>query len=98
MPTIANLASNCMTAYDSLLRLKQKRGDDATEVENDLFRFRLWVHNNTVLSQDRDSMDYRLRRAKVPHSVITDLLEELLQSVFRLSSHLLDRKRSNVHI
>jgi hypothetical protein len=87
-----------MIAFDRLLRLKQDRGDEATEVENDLFRFRLWAHNNAVLSQERDSMDYRLRRATVPHSVITDLLEELLQAVLRPSSHLLNRKRSDFYI
>lgn len=93
MSAIANLARDCMTAYEKLLRFKQDRGDEATEVENDLFQFRLWAHNNAVLSQERYSMDHRLRRATVPHSVMTDLLKELLQAILRLSFHLFQSQK-----
>jgi hypothetical protein len=52
------------------------------ELENDLFRFTLWADHYSATSSGRDSLDWRLRKSSVTHSVVLDLLEDLAQAIF----------------
>jgi hypothetical protein len=52
------------------------------ELENDLFRFTLWADHYSATSSGQDSLDWRLRKSSVTHSVVLDLLEDLAQAIF----------------
>lgn len=82
MTSISSRAAECSIAFESLVQSRVDQPDELIEVENHLFRFRLWAHNNSVLSQGRDSMDWSLRRAPVPRSIVIDSLDDLLQAIF----------------
>ncbi|KAJ5707613.1 hypothetical protein N7488_007414 [Penicillium malachiteum] len=56
-------------------------GLEVEEIENQMFRFNLWIFNNYVFESPRASMDWRLRNAPLLLSTMEDLLEDLNTSL-----------------
>jgi hypothetical protein len=61
---------------------------DPVKVENHVFRFRLWIDHNAAISTGRDSLDWRLRKSSVTHSVVLDILEDFSDAISGTCSHL----------
>lgn len=82
MASISVLAKECSALFTRWFNSKSLNpGDELAEVENHLFRFNLWAENNAAFSESRDSLDWRLRKTSVPHSVIVDLLKALSKEI-----------------
>jgi len=75
--SISTLAKRCSELLARWLDSVSTLPDQVLQVENLLFRFKLWAENNSAFSEGRDSLDWRLRKASLPHNVIVDLLEDL---------------------
>ncbi|GJN85884.1 hypothetical protein PLIIFM63780_009458 [Purpureocillium lilacinum] len=75
--SISTLAKHCSELLARWLDSVGRFPDQVLQVENLLFRFNLWAENNSAFSEGRDSLDWRLRKASLPHNVIVDLLEDL---------------------
>lgn len=74
---IADLATACSGLLANWVD-KAVPGSDAQEQSLSVsFRFNLWAQNNAAFSYGVESMDQRLRKARMAHGVITDLLEDL---------------------
>jgi hypothetical protein len=58
---------------------------ELVDLENSLFRFTLWSDHYSAMSRGRDSLDWRLRKSEVSHSVVLDLMEDLAQAVSGMS-------------
>lgn len=74
---------------DSQTIFVAERVEDRVTVENHLFRFRLWAEHNSALSKRHDSLDWRLRKSTMAHSVMIDLLKDLSHAILSTSAHLL---------
>ncbi|KAK1239931.1 hypothetical protein MKX08_007373 [Trichoderma sp. CBMAI-0020] len=60
--------------------------EERTLLADHLFRFNIWVKSHVAPSDRRDSLDCRLRKAVVSHSLIQELLTALLEALNRNSS------------
>lgn len=75
--TIADLANECSR---QLAAWVAKTIPDSEAHEQGLrlsSRFNIWAQNNAAFSYRVDSMDQRLRKARMAHDTMTDLLEVL---------------------
>ncbi|KAH8679418.1 hypothetical protein BGZ61DRAFT_590926 [Ilyonectria robusta] len=81
--SISALSKQCSELFHRCLASSASNHEELAVTENQIFRFNLWVQNNAAISEKRDSMDWRLRKASVPHSVMRDLLEDLAESIKR---------------
>jgi len=64
---------------------KITEGQELADLENSLFRFTLWADHYSVMSRGRDSLDWRLRKSEVTHSVVLDLMEDLAHAISGVS-------------
>ena len=71
---IAARAAECSRLFDEWLKSSAFITPD---VENQIFRFNLWVTNNFIFAPTRASMDWRLRSAPLLESAMVDLLDDL---------------------
>lgn len=55
--------------------------EDRVAVENLVFRFRIWAEHNSALSKRHNSLDWRLRKSSMAHSVMVDLLTDLSHAI-----------------
>jgi hypothetical protein len=65
--------------------------EDRVAVENLLFRFRIWAEHNSALSERHDSLDWRLRKSSMTHSVMIDLLTDLSHAILSMLPSLPER-------
>lgn len=76
------------TPRDAVLATKvpAEELNDEIDVENHIFRFRLWAVHNSALSERRDSLDWRLRKSTMASSVMVDLLTDLSHAILSKSA------------
>lgn len=65
----------------SLTTIPIRDVEDRVAVENLLFRFRIWAEHNAALSERHNSLDWRLRKSSMAHSVMVDLLTDLSHAI-----------------
>ena len=70
----------------SATEVPTKESNNGIDVENHLFRFRLWAVHNSALSERRDSLDWRLRKSTMTYSVMVDLLTDLSHAILSKSA------------
>jgi len=86
-PSIAAAARACVIEFDRALGLASWLPPrENASVEDQIARFSLWSANTGVFAQGKLSMDYRLREVPEIHSVVTGLLDALLDQIIRCIS------------
>lgn len=61
--------------------LSMGKVEERVAVEDLLFRFRIWAEHNSALSKRHNSLDWRLRKSSMAHSVMVDLLTDLSHAI-----------------
>jgi hypothetical protein len=79
--SISALSEECEELFIRRLVSATSTPEERTAIENYLFRFNLWVKFYVTPSDKRDSLDCRLRKAVVPHSLMQELLTHLLEAL-----------------
>ncbi|KAF8847385.1 hypothetical protein BDZ45DRAFT_754949 [Acephala macrosclerotiorum] len=76
---IFTLAKECSRLLTGWLACYAGEPDEsqAASLLDHLYRFNVWSTSNCALSEEKDSLDRRLRQASLPHTVIIDLLDDL---------------------
>jgi hypothetical protein len=78
---IATKAAECSRLFDEWSKSPAFLTPD---VENQIFRFNLWITNNFVFAPTRGSMDWRLRNAPLLESAMVDLLDDLKSNLISI--------------
>lgn len=84
--SISVLSKECTELFIRRLVSATSDSDERIAIENHLFRFNLWAKFYVAPSDKRDSLDCRLRKAVVPHSLIQNLLTDLLKAINGMES------------
>ncbi|KAL7898908.1 hypothetical protein HDV64DRAFT_291642 [Trichoderma sp. TUCIM 5745] len=83
--SISALVKQCTEIFCE--RLVKSDSEERAIVENHLFRFNIWAKSNGAISDSRDSLDCRLRKDVISHSLMQDLLTALLEALNSMASH-----------
>jgi hypothetical protein len=85
--TIATRCNSCIHSFTRLYDLMLKRKGDFTHeivlprLKDEFGRFRVWAGNIGAHRVGRVSLDYRLREASHMHGRVTDLLDDLIETL-----------------
>lgn len=90
--SISVLSKECTELFIRRLVFATSDSDERIAIDNHLFRFNLWVKFYVAPSDKRDSLDCRLRKAVVPHSLMQNLLTDLLEAINSMQSATCIRK------
>jgi hypothetical protein len=74
---IASRAAECAQLFDRYASTLAEDEPLIQDMENQIFRFNLWVTSNFILAPSRASMDWRLRNAPLQQSTMVELLDDL---------------------
>lgn len=88
--SISALVKQCTEIFCE--RLVKSDSEERAIVENHLFRFNIWAKSNGAISDSRDSLDCRLRKDVISHSLMQDLLTALLEALNSMYSTTCQRK------
>ena len=83
---ISPLTHDCQSGFESLIETlkssEDKRfGDEASNVGDELARFRLWANNIGAANRGIASLDYRLRNAEYLSRTFENLLSSLSETL-----------------
>ena len=75
--TISSRVEQCLRLLDTW----KSNDESSSQADDAVSLLRLWATNNFVFTNDRMSLDWRLRHVEVLASVINDLLDEFRSSI-----------------